>query len=260
MHNNTLLLLSGNDVPFEEAQLIVHPPTIKEIAYIGEDSFWHGVEFLNFSKDLLSDEDKINLSAKTNFEVLLSVIQEQNATINIYKVQMELILTLLFPNYHVLFTPTSIAFRQEGEKNLLLIDTDDKFTAFKELISLIFCFDYFMSNKTISRKYNPANAAAEILVKKFKDRQKKIAQLNKDKNNNGTNILSTYISILAVGAGHDLNTLMNYTVFQLVDEFKRYQLKMEFDLNLQARMAGAKDLKEAEHWMKNIHFKQDEEE
>ena len=37
---NDLLLLSGNDIPFIEAQVNIHQPSIKEIAYIGEESFF----------------------------------------------------------------------------------------------------------------------------------------------------------------------------------------------------------------------------
>jgi len=32
---NELLYISGNDIPFESARLILHQPKIKEIAYIG---------------------------------------------------------------------------------------------------------------------------------------------------------------------------------------------------------------------------------
>ena len=46
---NELLYLSGNDIPFIEAKVIIHQPTIKEIAYIGEKSFFTGCQFLNFS-------------------------------------------------------------------------------------------------------------------------------------------------------------------------------------------------------------------
>ena len=49
---NELLLLSGNDIPFSEAQVTIHQPTIKEIAYVGEDSFYTGCEFLRFSKTI----------------------------------------------------------------------------------------------------------------------------------------------------------------------------------------------------------------
>lgn len=246
---NNLLLLSGNDIPFEEAQLVIHPPKLKEIAFIGEDNFWGGTEFLNFSKGLLSIEDQKNLSSKSDFEVLMSVIQDSNIALTTRKVQMELVLTLLFPEYHVMFSPKEIIFQKDEQKELLKIDNSN-YEIFKQIINKIFCLDELRGGPP--KDYNPANAAAEILVNKFKNRRKKLAEIKKD-DDSGANILSTYASILAVGAGHDLTTLMNYTVFQLMDEFQRYRLKMEWDINLQAKMAGAQKLKDAENWMKNIH-------
>ena len=50
-----------------------------------------------------------------------------------------------------------------------------------------------------------------------------------------------------------MNALLNYTTYQLFDEFKRYELKMGHDIYVQAKMAGAKDLKEVEDWMQDIH-------
>ena len=50
-----------------------------------------------------------------------------------------------------------------------------------------------------------------------------------------------------------MNSFMQYTVYQLFDEFKRYELKLNWDIYLQAKMAGAKDLKEVDDWMKDIH-------
>ena len=46
---------------------------------------------------------------------------------------------------------------------------------------------------------------------------------------------------------------LNYTVYQLFDELRRYQLKMAWDLNLKARLAGAQDLQDAEDWMQDLH-------
>jgi hypothetical protein len=48
-----LLLLSGNDLPFNEAGLVIHQPKLREIAYITEESFWPAYEFLKFNKDSL---------------------------------------------------------------------------------------------------------------------------------------------------------------------------------------------------------------
>lgn len=248
-----LLLLSGNDIPFDEAQLILHPPKIREIAFIGEENLWGGVEFLNFSKELLSDEDKNRLSSKSDFEIFMSVLSHSDLSIKMRKTQMELVFTLLFPQYHISFSPSSIIFQPEEDKgNLLKID-ETTFPSFRELIKTIFCLDQIKGDGEV-REYRPANAAAELLVKKFKDRKKKLAQAKKEEGaESGLGILSSYISILTVALGHNMNDLFEYTIYQLVDEFKRQQLKMNFDMNIQARMAGAQNLKEAENWMGNIH-------
>ena len=66
-------------------------------------------------------------------------------------------------------------------------------------------------------------------------------------------IFSRYISILSVGNHKDINELMNYTVYQLLDEFTRFQKKQSFDAYVQAKIAGAKDLEEVENWMEDIH-------
>ena len=52
-----LLLISGNDIPFAEARLSIHQPSLKEIAYITEQRFWFGCEILRFDKENLSEEE-----------------------------------------------------------------------------------------------------------------------------------------------------------------------------------------------------------
>jgi hypothetical protein len=50
-----------------------------------------------------------------------------------------------------------------------------------------------------------------------------------------------------------MNSLLNYTIYQLFDEFKRFQLKLAWDIHIKAQLAGAKDLEEVEDWMDDIH-------
>ena len=50
-----------------------------------------------------------------------------------------------------------------------------------------------------------------------------------------------------------MNELMQYTVYQLMDEFERFKMKQDFDVYVQAKMAGAKDLEEVKNWMEDIH-------
>ena len=42
--NIDLALVAGVDIPFPEAGVTLHQPTIKEIAFLGEDVFFSGCE------------------------------------------------------------------------------------------------------------------------------------------------------------------------------------------------------------------------
>ena len=251
-----LLLLSGNEIPFIQAQLTVHQPTLKEIAYIGEESFFIGCEYLNFSKNKLKEQDKNHLGSFSSFEILMTMIKEDNEAVKKYKTCMELVLLLLFPQYRIDFLPMSIMISKldENEKRENHLIDQNNFEEFQNIIKQIFCFKEIMKDN-IDEKYNPKGSQAQALVQKFKQRQKRLAKIkNQNKHQQlSTSIFSRYISILAVGEKKNINELLQYTVYQLFDEFYRFRMKQDFDLYVQAKMAGAKDLEEIENWMGEIH-------
>ena len=61
MKLDPLLLFSGNDIPFTSSGVTIHHPTIREIAYLGEDTFFTGYQMLIISKNILSQEEKVAL-------------------------------------------------------------------------------------------------------------------------------------------------------------------------------------------------------
>ena len=235
--NNDLLFLSGNDIPFIEAQLTIHQPTIKEIGLIGEDVFFTGCQLLNFSKNLLNAEDKISLEDQTNFDILIAILREQNAVMQKNRNCVNMVLALLFPNYSIQFKNDCILLRQEGDKSEYQINRNN-YETFKEIISIMF---NLKQDETTT--FNPSGELASRIAQKLQKRHQKLAQEKPDKK---IDILSRYVSILSVAQSKDMNILLNYTVYQLYDEFKRNELKMNYDIYLEAKMAGAKDLKEVE--------------
>lgn len=243
--NNELLLLSGNDIPFIEASITVHPLTIREIAFIGEEAFFTGCELLKFSKDILMVEDKINLSNYSDFQILMSIMNDNSVAMQNNVSSARMVLDLLFPLYTVTISPVGIICTQDGE--LCGAITEQNFDAFKQLIKQIFCLD----KTSNSQEYDPTGDLAKKIADKFKKRKQQLAELKQKPEK--VAILSRYISILAVGEHKDINNLMNYTVYQLFDEFHRFELKLAYDMNIKARLAGAKDVKEPEDWMKDIH-------
>ena len=242
---NELLYLSGNDIPFEKARLIIHQPTVKEIAYIGEKNFFTGCQFLIFSKEKnLQDKDKILLEDSNDFKILMTMIRQDNVMAKNYKICMSMVLALIFPQYKIDFLPLSI--RLLKDKESFFID-ENNFDNFKEIIQNMFCLG---TGKT-SSGYNPGGPQAAALVKKFEERARKLAKL-KGQANDQVNILSQYISILTVGQQKNINQLLQYTVYQLQNEMRRFRMKTNYDMHFQARMAGAQNLQEVKNWMGKI--------
>jgi hypothetical protein len=242
---NDLLLLSGSDIPFQQAQINIHQPTLKEISYIGEESFFIGCGFLNFSKDSLITEDKINLEDLTNFDILMSIMRDRNLTAQKNRVGALQVLTLMFPEYEIKLQENSISFDKENEDTHYI--NSQNFEAFKEILVDMFCLKDHNQNPD----YNPKSKKAAEIADKLRRGRQKVAEQNSEKNK--VSILNRYVSILAVGLKKDMNSLLNYTVYQLFDEFNRYELKEKYDIYVQAKMAGAKDLEEIDNWMKDLH-------
>lgn len=246
MDNNDLLYLSGNDIPFIEAQIIIHQPTIKEVAYIGEEAFFTGCELINFSKNNLSEEDKNNLENQTNFDILIAILRERNAVMQRNRNCVEMVLALIFPEYSIEITEKEILFKKEEEEEAHSINNEN-FEQFKKIFNKMFNFE-----KNIEEEYNPSGDMAQRIVEKLNKRHQ-ILSAKKGAERKKIDVLARYLSILAVGQHKDLNSLLQYTVYQLYDEFERYRLKLDYDIYFKASLAGAKDLKEVEDWMKDIH-------
>ena len=246
---NTLALLAGIDIPFPQAQLIIHQPTIKEISYIGEEEFFTGYELINFSKNLLTEEKKSSLEDQSNFDILIAILREKNVVMQKNRNCVMLVLTLLFPEYIIDINNEGLIFEHNETKEKHIINNDN-FEDFKIVFNSIFNFN----EDEASKELNPDGALAKRIADKLKKRHQKLEELKKNSEKGGkTTFLDRYISILTIGQGRDMNSYFQYTIYQLLDEFKRFQLKQNYDIYIQAKMAGAKDLEEVEEWMKDIH-------
>lgn len=244
--NNELMLICGQDIPFPQAKITIHQPTIKEISYIGEEAFYTGCEMLRITKENLNIEDKVNLEEWSNFDILMSILRENNASIKHNKTCVMLLLSLLFPTHLIKIDKNKILLTSIENNEESFIDNNN-FNDFLDILNSM--FDY--GDKNNEKEYNPQGKLSKRIADKLKERQKKLLELKKKPEKIA--VLSRYISILAVAENKDINTLKNYTVFQLLDEFKRYELKTSFDAYMKAALAGVKDLKQVDDWMEDIH-------
>lgn len=234
-----LLLLSGNEIPFPEARINVHQPRLKEIALIGEENFHIGSHFLCFDKSQVN----VNSNNQSNFDIFMSVINSKEKVR--HRVNAIIVFSMLFPKAKFVLQKDKILL-QEGE--LITEINKMNFEKFQNIVSQIFCINDSLGGKP---EYNPADSVAAAIAEKLKKKQAKKQALAGSQEK--ANIYSRCISVLAVGLKKDINIYMDYTVYQLRDEYHRYILKNNFDIYLKAKLAGAEDLEEVDDWMEDIH-------
>ena len=249
---NKLALMTGVDIPFPSAQVIIHQPSMKEISYIGEESFFISCQILKFTKNDLEEQVRNSLVDISDFEVIIAVIKGDAFESRYDTDSLLMLFTLIFPKYQVYIDFDKVAFvliDEEEEKHY--IDRDN-FDDFKNILSDIFCWNS-ISGREDAPDYNAqSERAKEIAAKLKKGREKAAAAKGEGQN---TSIYDRFMSILSVGLGVPIQGFNEYTVYQLQDAFDRYNLKDAYDRVFSCRLAGAVDIKDPDNWMKDIHSK-----
>lgn len=244
MRDYRLALQCGIDLPVPECQIVLHQPRIAEIGLIGETDFFTGVQCLCLYKTMFVS-DKTDLSDVNNFQIFMTIMQEKEAKDK--KDATRLVLSLVLPEYNILFTPNSIVLQPHNkELENKTIDIDN-FEQLQEILRLVFCMK---EGPMTQQAFNPkGNKAKEIAEKLMKGRERIAAENGSDH----ASIFSQYMSILQVGLHLPPSVLNEMTMYQLYDEVERYMLKAAWDQDVQVRLAGGKPEGKPDNWMKNIH-------
>ena len=241
------ILNSKIDIPFYGARVSVHQPSLTEIAYMGgQEVLFPGCELLRISTDILTENDKVDLDNIKNFDILMQIVSMPTPELKTPIESAVKVLQIIFPEYEIKSSPP-FEIKLIKEKELYSINRNN-FDELRQIISEMFCLTRGDKETT---DYNPAGELARRIAEKLKQRRKVLAQIHG--NSEKSSIFDRYISILSVGLQKDKNSLMNYSVYQLFDEFERYQAKVAYDIYIQAKMAGAKDIEEVDNWMKDLH-------
>lgn len=237
-----LALMSGIDIPVPECQVILHQPTIKEIAFIGNEDFFIGVQTLCLYKSMFVEDKKV-LEEINNFQIFMTVMNDKDCADK--KRDVIQILTLLFPGAQILFTPRSLVINGLPSGSVTI--DDNNFEFLQEALRLIFCSK---TGPMDQQAFNPADdKAREIAQKLMRGRQRVAAQ----KGESNSCVFTQYISILTVALRIPPRELLNCTMYQLYDLMERYSLYNAWDLDVRVRLAGGKPDSQPDNWMKNIH-------
>ena len=242
MENISLALFAGADIPVPDCKLIIHQPTIQEIGMIGEMEYFTGGQLLGVTKKTIDIEDESLLENTSNFQIFMTTILDKRMADK--KENLMQALSLLCPNYKIVFTPSSMLMTKEGQS--VIID-ENNFELLQEVIFQVLCIG---NQDGIQGSFNPKGKKAKLIAEKLMKARAKVAEQN------GTgkqSILAQQASCLAIGLKLPLDKVLNMTLYQLLDQMERYQLYLAWDIDIRSRMAGAKNDKEIENWMKPIH-------
>ena len=102
MFDYNLGLMTGIDLPVPELQTVIHQPTIREISMIGEQDFFIGIQVLCIDKNTYLQNNEF-MGDITNFQLFLAIMNEKQVVEK--RIAVQQVLTLLFPQAKVIFTP-----------------------------------------------------------------------------------------------------------------------------------------------------------
>lgn len=240
--DNRLALMTGIDFPIEGCNLIIHPPTIKELSYIGETDFFMGVQLLSVNKSMCETQE-LDLGEVTNFDIFIQLINEPSMKDQKDKVIQTL--QMLFPSYKIIMTPRAILFNQDGQSFML---DEGNFESFQKDLGEVLCLA-----QSGQQAFNPQSEKAKQIAQKLQRARERVAA-QKAKDGGSGSMFSQYLSVLTVGIGSmSLKDVMDLTIYQLYDLIERYSLYINWDLDIRSRLAGAKGEKPIDNWMKSIH-------
>jgi len=100
---NFLALECGNEIPFPQAGVSIHQPTLEEIGFLenGENDFYLGCEMLTFTKNKLTLEGKKVLEKYSNFDIVMTILGQQTEAAKKNRICFFEVLSLMFPLYDI---------------------------------------------------------------------------------------------------------------------------------------------------------------
>lgn len=253
-----LLLMTGGEILLKDPLVKIQQPTMKQIALKGESEFFRSmnifyirpeplVEFINQLETLGEDEKEILLETITAYDNLLFVMQASTVDgTDKYKI-VELTQSafdLLIPEYRFNFDP------QKKEMSLIslkdshsIVVDGELFMKIKSVAEQIFLLDKFFGDS----EKEELSPEAQKIADKIAESERKIKEMNGEKEEG-----SYFARLLSIMGMHgDLDYLSNLTVYQLHNQFERFNLFTNYNQSVRASLAGATNV-ELVDWYKKI--------
>ena len=248
------LYLSGEQVAIPECGIFITPPTVRQIAQYGENKFFEAMSLVTKLDEIVLEikQGDPRLSKYDNFQILMMILQDQEEMEEVFISFFDLVC----PGFVLSFEEKSIAFTTEGNPYPNGRLHSYNYDVFKKTMS-----ELFLPQDVQNEQYNPANEAAAKIAEKLKKAKEQIKNSRKLDGEDKTSIIALYVSTIAVGMCLDINTVYNYTIFQIYDVYNRYWLKTKYDMYMKIAttpMMDTSSMEEPKQWAQNLYGQVDD--
>lgn len=236
--------MAGIDIPLVSLKTVLHPPTVLDIAYMGEEPFFLAMQYLCLDKKMLIQDETLQ-SSLSNFQVLMKVLEQSQDKEK--KNAIIMLLRILFPGSSPAITKNSILLVQKDGESILI--DDENFDDFQVLLRQVLCASHLFQGGNV--QYNPTKGRAEEIAKKLMKGRQKIAELKSK--GKSESVLTRYLSILQVGLHISQEECNKKTLFQIFDLMDRFEAFVSWDTDFRVRLAGGSPDQQVESWMRDLH-------
>lgn len=218
-----------SNVPIIIDGISIYPVFIKQIAEFGYKKYNQAIKILCISKQEI--ESLINEKISPIEFLQMNMIFDPNV-----KIVLNKILSLIC-KANVVYSDKQEGFVIGGR----LLDKNN----FNEVIDIIRKINSI--ENTNDPIENPSNEKAKMILQKRRKARMKLMR-----NNNSDEVLNLcdLVSIVAVGLKLPIYTVTEYSIYQLLDQFKRLMAKENYETSISSLLHGAnKNDLELKHWV-----------
>lgn len=239
---NELTKLSGIDIFLPHSGLWFSQPTMKEMALIGEDTFFSVLAFFKASLDKEKfidaqlqevEEEKrpmkkveLGYTFDTEYKVFCAIIDGHHMN----QFFLNSFLTLIFADIRKVdwFQETqkrhglkiSVVDRVSKEPREIIFNNE----LFLELAGIL--GDLFSTDSESKEDFNPVGTAAQAIAEKMRIAREKRAMNSGQQQGKKDNVIATIISVFSTLSGHTINEILDMTFYQLLTQYNRaYKLE-----------------------------------
>lgn len=236
------------EIPTESGILCtIYPITLREIASIGAKNFYSYLNIFTLNKEDVDEyfkDQQIDMDL-TPFQFLLVM---SKADSEYYKIVQKAFKFFLHEEIIILETNEAIVLGDINEERII---DNEYFEAIRTIVEKQNVLD---TDNLSARMDNPSDAKAAQIIKKLKEGRK---MREKSKGNSNLSFSDLVASLAAGGNGINILNVWDLTYYAFNDQFKRMQMKEEYENTYRSLLAGADPKKvKLNYWIDTIQDKE----